>query len=77
MLCKCSVKNVGTAAGCADNEYWTDYWLRHCEPPRFSVLAVAPGDCLVLVSDSSSCFPELYDIFIKYLQELSMGLSPV
>jgi len=77
MLCKCTVKNVGTAAGCADNEYWTNYWFMHCDAPRFSVLAVAPGGRLVLVSDSSSCFLELYDIFIKYLQELSTGLSPV
>jgi hypothetical protein len=49
----------------------------HCDPPRFSVLVVASGGRLVLVSDSLSCFLELYDIFIKYLQELSTGLPPV
>ncbi len=60
MLCKCAVENVGTAARCADNEYWTNYLLTHLDVPRFS----------------AHSFLELYDIFIKDLQDMSSGLAP-
>jgi len=37
MLYKCAVKNIGAAARCADNEYWTVYLDMHLAAPRFSV----------------------------------------
>jgi len=38
MICKCAVENIGAAARCADNEYWTNYLFRHRDASRFSVL---------------------------------------
>lgn len=60
MLCKCAVENIGAAARGADNEYRTNYLFRHRDVPRFS----------------AHSFLELYDIFIKYLQEMYTGLTP-
>ena len=61
MFSKCAVENVGTAARCADNEYWTNNFLTHNDLPL----------------DPVYCILELYDIFIHYLQAMSTGLVSV
>ena len=63
MLGKCAVENAGAAARCTDNKYGAIYWLGHYK--------------CILYLDFLFAFLELYDIFIKYLQQMNAGSEPV